>query len=553
MRKFKLFFLTLVALLSWASPTLAQDTWTVAGSSAALNGTADWSTTETANDMETGDGTNYSLTVTDCTLEKGTIYKFKVVKNHDWGYGAYPSSDYAFTVSETAVYTVVYTFNTDSKDVNCITNKTGEAGAIAHTYTVVGQEELFGISWDPSATQFDMTTTDDVNYSFVLQKKYLTAGDYEYKVAVDHAWGTSYPSEGGNAILAIAEEGKYDITFTFNANTHAVNAEAIKRVPYVMDFSKSILTSNHGFRVASNWKHIVDSYNDGYSDYWMSYSYGTETGIAGSAALYAGEQKAGDNWDNKVTYDFLVTPVVSGEVTIYAKKSSTGTPFVEFWTLNEDGTAKNEKVYEVTSFETDAWTAVTYEVTTPQRIGIRAQYVYLDNFSADEAEIIPEKSISILSADPTATTGTINWEQQANGKVLVKYTVVVTNNGEVDLTQGMDGYSISVFNRKTNEVYFTVPVPQDLAINEVSDPFEVSAEVETSLWPNSYTYINMDLKENLFGSVVQRAQSTYVAYEPKFVFRVAESTATSSITAAEAWGAITESTTKNYEIANTHP
>ncbi len=320
---------------------------------------------------------------------------------------------------------------------------------------------------------------------------------------------------------------------------------------YTVDFNKAIATGNHDFRVASNWKHIVHRFNDGYFDYWMSYSYGSNTGIDGTGALYAGQQQAGDNSDNETTYDLLVTPVVSGDITIYVKKSTSGTPFVEFWSLNEDGTAKNAKLYEAKTFQSDSWTAVTYNVETPQRIGIRAQYVYLDNFSAANAVTELEKSIAIVSAVPPATTGTIYWDQQANGKVKVGYMVTVTNNGEVDLTVGTPNYSISVFNRKTNEVYFTVPVPQDLAIGATSEPFEVFGEVEPTIWSNSYTYINMDLKENLQGSITQRAQSHYKAYEPVFVFREAESSSTSSISAAESWGTITASTTKNFEIANT--
>lgn len=61
----------------------------------------------------------------------------------------------------------------------------------------------------------------------------------------------------------------------------------------------------------------------------------------------------------------------------------------------------------------------------------------------------------------------------------------------------------------------------------------------------------MDLKENLYGNTIERANSTYTAYEPKFVFRESGSTSTSSITAAESWGTIMLEKTKNFEIANT--
>ena len=105
----RLFYAVLLALLSFTG-AMAQDTWTVAGTAAALNGNADWSTTNTENDMVSTDGVNYTLTVADCTLETGTSYEFKVVKNHAWD-EAYPCSNYKFTVDETAVYTVEYTFN----------------------------------------------------------------------------------------------------------------------------------------------------------------------------------------------------------------------------------------------------------------------------------------------------------------------------------------------------------------------------------------------------------------------------------------------------------
>ena len=85
----KLFTLFMLIMASVAV-SMAQDTWTVAGTAAALNGTADWAPTNAENDMTSEDGENYTLTVTGCTLEKGVTYKYKVVKNHAWA-EAYPA------------------------------------------------------------------------------------------------------------------------------------------------------------------------------------------------------------------------------------------------------------------------------------------------------------------------------------------------------------------------------------------------------------------------------------------------------------------------------
>lgn len=322
---------------------------------------------------------------------------------------------------------------------------------------------------------------------------------------------------------------------------------------YTVDFNTAINTSDHAFQVASNWRHIVDTYESyGGTTSYASYSYSETAGMEGTGALSCSTDQEANS-----IYDLLVTPVVKGTVTIAAKTTySFYTGKLEFYKItdNGDGTyARGEKIdVDVSALNSSDWTTVTIPVDEAgERIGIRSSRVWLDNFTATEATIIPEPKMTIASAVPTATTGTIYWEQQANGKVLVSYTVTVTNTGEVALTQGDEGFSVSIINRKTGDVYGTVAVPQNLAVGETSDEFVVSAEVEKSLWPNSYTYINMDLKENIFGSTVQRAQSHYTAYEPKFVFRAAESTSTSSITAAEAWGTITESTTKAFEIANT--
>lgn len=322
---------------------------------------------------------------------------------------------------------------------------------------------------------------------------------------------------------------------------------------YTVDFNTSITTSDHAFQVASNWRHIVDTYEDYWGDAsYPSYSYSETAGVDGSGAL-----SCITNQSNYSIYDLLVTPVVKGTVTIAAKTTATYyTPQLSFYKITDNGdgtyTRGAQITVDVSAVNASSYTTITIPVDEAgERIGIRSSYVWLDNFTATEATIVPELKMTIATAVPSATTGTIYWEQQPNGKVLVSYTVTVTNTGDVALTQGTENYSVSIINRSTGDVYATVDVPQDLARGETSDKFVVSAEVEPSLWPSSYTYINMDLKENLFGSTVQRAQSSYTAYEPKFVFRAGGSTSTSSISSAESWGTITESTTKSFEIANT--
>ena len=56
--------------------------------------------------------------------------------------------------------------------------------------------------------------------------------------------------------------------------------------PYEVDFNTAITTSVTDFAVASNWGHIVDTYEDNWGDETkVSYSYQADKGVEGSGAL----------------------------------------------------------------------------------------------------------------------------------------------------------------------------------------------------------------------------------------------------------------------------
>ena len=330
---------------------------------------------------------------------------------------------------------------------------------------------------------------------------------------------------------------------------------------YQVDFEKEITTSAHDFKVASNWKHIVHKYNDGYSDHYMNYSYKPTDGVNGTGALLASEQRAGDNWDYEYTHDLLVTPKVSGEIKIKVKANHSSKGYIEFYKLNETETQDSGAAiasYKASTgdINTTDYTEVSCTVDDMQRIGIRASYVYLDDFWAETADIEPEKSIRILTAEPSQTSGAIYWDQQPDKSVLVKFTnVTVENNGEVDLTQGENNFSISLINGNTNaSLGKPVNVPQNLKVGDTSEPFEVSvsipAEEVTGLWSYSGASAKIYLKENLQGSIVQRAYSYYNAYESKFCFQTAESTSSSSIKDPIDFGMVTDAVTKEFKITN---
>lgn len=335
-------------------------------------------------------------------------------------------------------------------------------------------------------------------------------------------------------------------------------ANAEPESPYKVDFNTKIDTSKHDFKVASNWKHIVDSYSDSWGDEsFMTYSYSETEGVGKTGTLRAGEQRISIGWsDYKDLNDLLVTPVVSGEVSVQAKVYSyyTSSAYVEFYTITEDGKRGEliQKFDKNSGLNSSDFTKFTIDVPTAGRVGIRAQYVYLDDFEATTANIEKERKMIFASVDPADTSGTLYWDQQADKKVFVKFTVTVTNTGEVDLKQNDEGYSVSLVT--SDKTLCTVPVPQDLKVGETSEPFEVSVSIEpTEVWKYYYSTAYINLREDLQGEVSKRASSKYNPYESKFLFRLkdtngsnlSESQSFGMITVDEAAGAV-----KEYEIYN---
>lgn len=346
--------------------------------------------------------------------------------------------------------------------------------------------------------------------------------------------------------------------------------------PYLCNFDKTIDTSDHAFRVASNWKHIVQKYIDegddggwgdggwygsnnsvaAYGDVeYMEYSYLPTGGVNGTGTLYAKSQMSGSSYNYATASDYLVTPVVSGEITMQVNSRSYNS-YVSFYTLDATGKAAGELIQKFSDgngLTRDKFVTVTINVEAPQRIGILANNVYLDDFTAADAELVPEPSIRILTAEPSETTGVLPWDQQADGSVKIEFTgVTVENNGEVDLTQGTKNFTISLINNDTGAALGeSTPVPQDLAIGHTSDPFTVTVNIPkdqiSSVWSWSGQSKPIYLRENLQGSTLKRANSKYNPYESKFVF--CSSTSTSEVSSID-FGMVFEETTKSFKIKN---
>ena len=112
--------------------------------------------------------------------------------------------------------------------------ETSDPPVVITSYTIAGVQALMGVDWDPAATQNDMVLQADGTYKLVKEGVELAAGDYEYKVVGNHAWSIWEVPQQGNQKLPIAEDGKYNVTFTLtlgDENVLTANAELVEVTP----------------------------------------------------------------------------------------------------------------------------------------------------------------------------------------------------------------------------------------------------------------------------------------------------------------------------------
>ncbi|MBO4851847.1 MAG: DUF1573 domain-containing protein, partial [Prevotella sp.] len=339
-------------------------------------------------------------------------------------------------------------------------------------------------------------------------------------------------------------------------------AQAETVSPYEVDFNSAITTRNHDFAVSSNWGHIVGMYEDSWDNGYMSYTYSSSEGIGESGTLLAYRQYAQNMYnEGAVCYDLLVTPKVTGVVTLMVKPSSAATSaypaMVEFYDVDEAVTTRGELIQKFTAddgFIADeanpGWYAVSISVDTEKRVGIRAQYVYMDNFSATSATIVPEKKLTIKSVADVNGASTTYFDQQEDGTILARYLVTLTNSGDVDLKPNDENYTLSLFNRSVPAtLYGAFPIPVPIAVGETSEPFEM----QVSLPADQKGWKYWDVKENISGTTLQGKWCGTNAYESIFVFDKAGTSYSSSPSPTKteiAFGKVTEATTVNYEIYN---
>ena len=92
---------------------------------------------------------------------------------------------------------------------------------VEDVFTVAGGATLFGSEWSESDTTNDMVKQEDGTYKWEKKNVSLSAGDYTYKVVVNHKWK---PQLMEDQTISVETGGDQDITIIYNASTKTVNA-----------------------------------------------------------------------------------------------------------------------------------------------------------------------------------------------------------------------------------------------------------------------------------------------------------------------------------------
>ncbi len=182
---------------------------------------------------------------------------------------ASPNAQGLYEVTLPTIYTKII-FNSGSENGIVGFNQTGNLTVTdgqtysldVPTYTVAGSAALMGGNgWDPTDTGNDMTVGDDGTYCYLTRQAYLKAGNYEFKVVVNHNWNNaSYPSEK-NYVINIGADGLYEVSFYFHPADHSVTHR-------VDGITELVVKEGEAFAAASEFTAAKASYHRDFKNNW---------------------------------------------------------------------------------------------------------------------------------------------------------------------------------------------------------------------------------------------------------------------------------------------
>ena len=284
-------------------------------------------------------------------------------------------------------------------------------------------------------------------------------------------------------------------------------ADGIQTVaPYSVDFNTTISTSGT-WTVAKGWAHLKNGTSA------PSYNYRSTGGVDGTGALQAGMQSS-SSYD-----DYLITPAVKGVVSLKVKNySSYSAGYIYFFKMNRDESGNFtvgdtiQATYSADLNATDYVTATLPSMTDGTFVGIKASYVYMDDFAAESADIELFKSLKVVST--TNVNGTAV-DCDENGYYPISLTGKIQNTGDLDVTNFT--YSIGQYvSSSTPEIILcTKTYNGTIAVGETVE-VAIDTTVNVADYPDRKRY---DIVENVTGTYAAGSWVDITKYEPILVVK----------------------------------
>ena len=190
----------------------------------------------------------------------------------------------------------------------------------AQTYTVAGSDtQALGTSWSPSTNSNDMSLYSGNIYYLVKSVTYSSSTTYEYKITVNHSWGTSYGDGGGSSNASYSvNAGSGFTTYVFNSSTHVPRVvSSLQTVVIAGDDTQALGSSTWNGSNTANSMTTTDGIT-----YTMTKAVDyTSSGNKQCKAVVAGNQWYGTSSNGNVYYNI---PSVGSYTVTYTFNAVTG-------------------------------------------------------------------------------------------------------------------------------------------------------------------------------------------------------------------------------------
>ncbi len=292
---------------------------------------------------------------------------------------------------------------------------------------------------------------------------------------------------------------------------------------YFYNFTKPIDSSDPAFAVASGWGHVVDSYVYSGTTYYQSYSVSAYSGKT-KGALNIGAASVGSSWSKKTLDDIIVTPKVSGAVSLWVKSTQySGGGSIKFYQMKklEDGSYEKGAEYSAQYKYrlTSAWEEIVFDEIAEDAeypyIGIHGDYAYICDFSAEKAEIEKQHKLSISTISTNALAQGLVCDE--NNMANIKLTVYVANAGDYSYEDDAENLTLDVRMAGSDAIL------KSFNIGAIAEG--ASKNVECVLDPIPFSEIGssavFSVTENISGSTKESPAMTIREYKPVVTFREA--------------------------------